>query len=68
MAKKIDGRGGRREGAGRKRVVQNPKNITVAFEQSDLDALQDLAMQRNTSATALIRTAVAQYLRRSERK
>lgn len=64
VAKKT-GRGGARKGAGRKRLVQDPERIGVDFERTDLNALRDLAVARETSIANLIRTAVAQYLRRS---
>ena len=62
---KTDRRGGARPGAGRKRVVQDPDRIGIDFERPDLEALRELALARNTSVANLVRTAVAQYLRRS---
>jgi hypothetical protein len=64
VAKK-PGRGGARKGAGRKRLIQDPGRIGVDFERADLIALRGLAVARETSIANLIRTAVAQYLRRS---
>jgi hypothetical protein len=49
-------------------VVQEPERIAVDLEKPDLDALRGLAESRDTSVANLIRTAVAQYLRRAERK
>jgi hypothetical protein len=63
-----NGHGGARPGAGRKRVVRDPERIGVDFERADLQALRQLADKRDTSVAVLIRTAVAQYLRRSRRK
>jgi hypothetical protein len=61
------GRGGAREGAGRKRIVQDPERIAVDLERSDLDAMRTLAEKRSTSVAALIRRAVSAYLGRSKR-
>ncbi len=68
VAKKRDGRGGARAGAGRKRIVQDPESITIAFEKPDLEAIRELASKRGASPTALIRKAVSQFLQRSRRK
>ena len=62
---KTERRGGARPGSGRKRVVQDPDRIGIDFERPDLEALRGLALDRNTSVANLVRTAVAQYLRRS---
>jgi len=55
-------------GAGRKRIVQDPANITIAFELQDMDALRDLADERGVSTTALIRKVVSQFLQRTRRR
>jgi hypothetical protein len=60
-----NGRGGARAGAGRKRIVQEPERIGIDFERTDSEALRALARKRDTSVANLVRTAVAQYLRRS---
>ena len=52
---------------GRKRIVQNPERIAVDLEKPDLESLRKLAVRRETSVAALIRRAVAQYLRRAGR-
>ena len=62
---KTERRGGARAGSGRKRVVQDPDRIGIDFERPDLEAVRELALARNTSVANLVRTAVAQYLRRS---
>ncbi len=49
-------------------MVREPERIGVDFERADLQALRQLADKRDTSVAVLIRTAVAQYLRRSRRK
>lgn len=61
------GYGGRREGAGRKRVVQDPERIAVDLERPDLDALRAIGVERETSVANLIRLAVAQFLKRAQR-
>ena len=62
------GRGGARPGAGRKRIVQKPARIAVDFEEEQMEALRGLAKRRGMSIAALVRTAVAQYIRRSGRR
>ena len=66
-AKKGTGRGGFRPGAGRPRIVEDPERIAVDLERGDLDALRDLASDRETSVADLIRRAVSQYLKRARR-
>ena len=66
-ARKPSGRGGARPGAGRRRIVQSPERIAVDLEKPDLDALRDLADQRETSVADLVRRAVTQFLRRARR-
>lgn len=61
------GHGGKREGAGRKRIVQDPERVAVDFERPDLAALRELAERRRTTIPMLIRQAVSQYLKRSRR-
>ncbi len=65
--RKPSGRGGARPGAGRKRIVQKPERIAVDLEKPDLDALRDLAEERETSVADLIRRAVGQFLQRAGR-
>ena len=67
-AKKRDGRGGARPGAGRPRVIEDKERITVDFDGEDLAAIRSLAEQRSTSAADLIRRAVRQYLGRLTRR
>ena len=64
---KCSGHGGKREGAGRKRVVQDPERIAVDLERPDLDALRAIGVERETSVANLIRLAVAQFLKRARR-
>ena len=67
MPKRTTGWGGKRKGAGRGRVVQNPERIAVDLEKPDLDALRELAAKRGTSVANLVRRAVSQFLRRAKR-
>ena len=67
VAAKRKGPGGSRPGAGRKRIVVDPERIAVDLEKPDLDALRVLAEERDTSVAALIRRAVAAYLKRTKR-
>jgi hypothetical protein len=67
VSRKGMGRGGARPGAGRKRIVQDPERIAVDLEKPDLDALRELATNRDTSVADLIRRAVSQYLKRARR-
>ena len=64
---KGSGRGGARPGSGRPRLVRDPERIAVDLEKPDLDALRELAQQRETSVADLIRRAVTQFLRRARR-
>ena len=61
------GHGGKREGAGRRRIVQDPERVAVDFERPELAALRELAERRGTTIPMLIRQAVSQYLKRSRR-
>lgn len=57
-------RGGARKGAGRKRIVEDPRRLTLDFDGVDFARLEKLAEQRGESVASLIRLAVRQYLRR----
>jgi hypothetical protein len=59
--------GGRRAGAGRKPTLREPVSFTGDLEQSDLQALAEIAEQRGVSVAALVRAAVAAYLKRQRR-
>ncbi len=65
--KQSSGHGGRRDGAGRKRIVEDPERIAVDLERPDLDALRALGIERETSVANLIRLAVARFLKRARR-
>ena len=63
MAKK-PGRGGRREGAGRKPEFEDRVRFTLDLERADLDALKTLAAEREVSTASLFRKALQTLLRR----
>jgi hypothetical protein len=65
--KRAAGHGGRRAGAGRKRLVSHPERIAIDLERPDLDALRALALARESSVAQLVRIAVAQFLKRARR-
>ena len=62
--KKPMGWGGYREGAGRKAQFTDSADRTIRFERRDLEALDALAAEQETTASDLIREFVARYVRR----
>lgn len=60
--------GGWRPGAGRKREIQNPVQVTIDFERPDRDALAEHAAERGESMSAAVRRIVGAYLRRQRRR
>jgi len=68
MARKsTGGRGGRREGAGRKPLFTEKARITIDMERADLDALAAIAERREVSVAQVIRDAVRTLLRRQRK-
>ena len=65
--KKKPGRGGRREGAGRKRIVTDPVAFTLDIERPEMDALRAIADERDASVASLVRKAITTFLRRHGR-
>jgi hypothetical protein len=59
--------GGRREGAGRKPEVENPRRLTVDFEAPDFEAIAAIAKKAGRSLASVVREAVSAYLRRRAR-
>jgi hypothetical protein len=57
--------GGRRDGAGRKREVRDPRRLTIDLESPDYAALETIASEADRSVASVVREAVAEYLRRS---
>ena len=65
--KKKPGRGGRREGAGRKPFLEDPVAFTLDIETPEMDALRALAEEREASVASLVRSAITAFLRRRKR-
>jgi predicted DNA-binding ribbon-helix-helix protein len=61
------GRGGHREGAGRKAFLNDARTITVTLEADDYDAVEEIAERRGQSFAAVIRTALKTYLKRQKK-
>ena len=66
--RKQTGRGGYREGAGRKSVLKRARTVTVTLEDSDYEAVAEIAEKRGVSFAAVIRAALGPYLKRQRRK
>jgi hypothetical protein len=56
-------RGGARDGAGRKRKLENPVNFGVQLERWQYDALRERATKLRYSLNEAVRAAVMRYLR-----
>jgi hypothetical protein len=65
--RKKSGRGGRREGAGRKPVLKRARTVSVTLEAADYEAVEHLAEQRGVSFAAVIRDAVKTYMARRKK-
>jgi predicted DNA-binding ribbon-helix-helix protein len=61
------GRGGRREGAGRKSFLNDARTITVTLEADDYDAVEEIAERRGQSFAAIVRAALKGYLKRQKK-
>ncbi len=67
-ARKAKGkRGGARPGAGRPTVVHDPVRFTLDFERPDFEALEGIAEEKGKSIAALVRAAVATFVKRRRR-
>ena len=55
-------------GAGRKPSLEDPVSVTVDVEKPQIEALQEIANEREVSVAALIREAIKMHLRRRRRK
>ena len=60
--------GGRRAGAGRKPTLKDPVSFTGDLERADMDALKELAEEREVGVAALVREAIQAYLKRRRRR
>jgi len=67
-ARKKDGRGGARPGAGRKPELKDPYRYTMDFEGPQMDALEAIAEERRASIASVVREAVDAYLRRRRKR
>ena len=67
-ARKAKSWGGRRSGAGRKRVVKDPVGVTTDIERPDFEVLEAMAEERGVSIASLVRKAVAAYVKRQRRR
>lgn len=56
--------GGRRPGAGRKSILEDPVRLTFDLERRDFEALEALAMKRGISVAAALRMAVQRLPKR----
>ncbi len=65
--RKKPGRGGRREGAGRKPVLKGARTVSVTLEDAHYEAIERLAQQRGVSFAAVVRDAVAAYTAKRKR-
>ena len=68
MAERKTGWGGRREGAGRRRLVADPVDVLVRLDRPDAEASKALAEARGISVPELIRRILRSYLRRINRR
>ena len=62
------GRGGRRPGAGRKPILNDPVTVTTDVERPDFEVLEVIAEGRGVSVASLVRAAVAAYVKRQRRR
>jgi hypothetical protein len=57
-------RGGKRPGAGRPSILKDPVRFILSIERTEIEALEEIAQERNQSIASLVRSAVTAYLRR----
>ena len=62
MSRKRSGRGGRREGAGRPPILNEPSQRWVNFERLDLEQGERRARAEGISFAELVRNALRLYL------
>ncbi len=60
--------GGYREGAGRKPELEDARRYSLDFEGSQMEALEEIAVERGVSVATVVREACAKYLTRRRRK
>ena len=57
-------RGGKRPGAGRPPTLKDPVRFILSIERTEIEALEEIAQERDQSIASLVRSAVTAYLRR----
>ena len=57
-------RGGKRPGAGRPSILNNPVRFILSIERTEIEALEEIAAERDQSIASLVRSAVTAFLRR----
>jgi hypothetical protein len=57
-------RGGKRPGAGRPPTLKDPVRFILSIERTEIDALEEIAKERDQSIASLVRSAVAAFLGR----
>ena len=57
-------RGGKRPGAGRPSILKDPVRFILSIERTEIEALEEIAQERDQSIASLVRSAVTAYLRR----
>ena len=65
--RKKSGRGGFREGAGRKRILKDATTLSVTLEASDYKAVERLAEKRGVSFASVVREAVKTYMAKQKK-
>jgi hypothetical protein len=68
VAKRKRKHGGRRPGAGRKPVLDDPAGLFVSLEREHLEALQAEAAEAGITVPELVRRLVAKHLTRRTRR
>ncbi len=63
-AKKTQTWGGRREGAGRKRMVQDPVRLSLDVERADISALKEISNRKGVSLAELVRETLKRRIGR----
>jgi hypothetical protein len=60
--------GGYREGAGRKPEIADARRYSLDFEGPQMEALEEIAVERGVSVATIVREACAKYLTRRRGK
>ncbi len=65
--KKAKGHGGRRKGAGRPSIIDEPVKLSLTLEQTTLDGLVGLAAREDLPLAVYVRRTLAQHVARRQR-